>query len=112
VDYWTLAAFLKTIMERSGIMPRISKTLKNRKPENPASHFDKPSEVVKDGQLSHRQKKEALRTWEQDTRQIATANNEGMAARDEGGTGSDSKLADVVQAKDKMSEKPKHKRSH
>jgi hypothetical protein len=94
-----------------GIMPRISKTHKNRKLENPASHFDKPSEVVKDGQLSHRQKKEALKTWEQDARQIATANNEGMAARDEGGTGSDPKLADVVQAKDKMSEKPKHKRS-
>src|SRR6202047_3430199 len=97
-------------MERSGIMPRISKTHKNRKLENPASHFDKPSEVVKGGQLSHRQKKEALKTWEQDARQIATANNEGMASR-EGGTGSDSKLADVVQAKDKMSEKPKHNRS-
>ena len=52
-----------------------------------------------------------FKTWEQDARQIATANNEGMAARDEGGTGSDPKLADVVQAKDKMSEKPKHNRS-
>ena len=93
-------------------MPRISKTHKNRKLENPASHFNKPSEVVKDGQLSHRQKKEALKTWEQDARQIATANNEGMAANDEGGTGGDPKLADVVRAKEKMSEKPKHKRSH
>lgn len=49
-------------------MPRISKTHKNRKLDDPASHFDKPSEVVKDGQLSHRQKKEALKTWEQDAR--------------------------------------------
>jgi hypothetical protein len=32
-------------------MPRISKTHKNRKLEDPASHLDKPSEVAKDGQL-------------------------------------------------------------
>ena len=83
-------------------MPRISKTQKTRKLENPASHFDKPSEVVKDRQLSHRQKKEALKTWEQDARQIATANNEGMAANDEGGTGGNPKLADVVRAKEKL----------
>jgi hypothetical protein len=92
-------------------MPRISKTQKTRKLENPASHFDKPSEVVKDRQLSHRQKKEALKTWEQDARQIATANNEGMAANDEGRTGGDPKLADVVRAKEKMRKKAKHKRS-
>jgi hypothetical protein len=91
-------------------MPSISKTQKNRKLENPASHFDKPSEVAKDSELSHRQKKEALKTWEQDARQIATANNEGMAANDEGRTGGDPKLADVVRAKHKMSEKPKHRR--
>jgi hypothetical protein len=93
-------------------MPRVSKTHKNRKLENPASHFDKPSEVVRDGQLSHRQKKEALKTWEQDARQVATANNEGMGANDEGGTGGDAKLADVVRAKEQMSKKPKYKRSH
>jgi sRNA-binding protein len=93
-------------------MPRISKTNKDRKPENPASFFDKPSEMAKDGQLSHRQKKEALKTWEQHARQVATANNESVAADNEGGTGGDPKLADVVRAKAKMSEKPKHKRSH
>ena len=49
---------------------------------------------------------------EQDARQVATANNEGMAVNNEGGTGGDHKLADVVRAKAKMSEKPKHKRSH
>jgi len=31
-------------------MPRISKTHKDHKLESPASHFDKPSEVAKDGQ--------------------------------------------------------------
>jgi hypothetical protein len=91
-------------------MPR--KAHKNRKVENPASHFDRPRDVVKDEQLSHRQKKQALKTWEQDARQMATANNEGMAANDEGGTGGDPKLADVVRAKEKMSERPKHKRPH
>jgi hypothetical protein len=40
------------------------------------------------------------------------ANNEGMAANDEGGTGGDPKLADGVRLKKKMSEKPKHKRPH
>ena len=94
-------------------MPRISKTHKNRKVENPASHFAKPSEVATDDQLSHRQKQQALEAWKQDARQIATANNEGMAANDdEGGTGGDPKLADVVQAKEQMSENPKHKRPH
>jgi hypothetical protein len=83
-------------------MPRISKTHKNRKIENPASHFDKPSEVAKDGQLSYREKREALKTWEQDARQIATANNEGMAANEEGRRGGDPKLADVIRAKKKM----------
>ena len=48
---------------------------------------------------------------EQDARQVATANNESMAANNEGGTGGDPMLADVVRAKAKMSEKPKHKRS-
>jgi hypothetical protein len=93
-------------------MPRIAKTHKNRKLENPASHFDTPGEVAKDGELSHRQKKEALKTWEQDARQIATANNEGMAANNEGRRGGDPKLADVVRAKHKMSEKPKQRRPH
>jgi len=92
-------------------MPRITKIRKDRKLENPASHFDKPSEVVKDGQLSRRQKKQALKTWEQDARQIAMANNEGMAANDEGGAAGDPKLSDVVRAKYKMREKAKHKRS-
>jgi hypothetical protein len=93
-------------------MPRISKAHKNRNVENPASHFDRPRDVVKDDQLSHRQKKQALKTWEQDARQMATANNEGMGANDEGGTGSDPELADVVRAKEKMRERPKHKRPH
>jgi hypothetical protein len=93
-------------------MSRISKAHKNRKVENPASHFDRPRDVVKDDQLSHRQKKQALKTWEQDARQIATANNEGMAANDEGGTRGDPELADVARAKEKMRERPKHKRPH
>jgi hypothetical protein len=88
-------------------MPRVSKTHGDRKLENPASHFAKPSEVVKDAQLSHRQKKQALKNWEQDERQVATANNEGMGANDEGDTGGGPKLADVVRAKQQMRKKSK-----
>jgi hypothetical protein len=93
-------------------MPRVAKTHQDRKLENPASHFAKPSEVVKDRQLSHRQKKQAFKTWDKDARQVATANNEGMGANDEGGTGGGAKLADVVRAKVKMSGKPKYKRPY
>jgi hypothetical protein len=99
----------KTIMEESCRVSRKRTKTESSKTPHPTS--TNRVKWVKDGQLSHRQKKKALKTWEQDARQIATANNEGMAARDEGGTGSDPKLADVVQAKDKMSENPKHKRS-
>jgi len=92
-------------------MPANSKTPKG-KVEDPASHFKKPSEVVQDDELSHQEKKEALNTWEQDARQLATASNEGMAAGEEGRKESDAKLADVVRAKERIGEKPIRKQSH
>ena len=42
------------------------------KVEKPAQHFEKPKDVVKDQQLSAREKVDALDTWEQDARQLLT----------------------------------------
>jgi hypothetical protein len=96
----------------------MSEQLKN-KIVNPEVHFDKPKDVVQDEALSHQEKKKALNTWEQDERQLLTASNEGMPGSDEGQRKKDegqrkkeaNRLAEVVQAKDQIGEKPKHKPS-
>ena len=86
--------------------------LKN-KIANPKAHFEKPKEVVHDDALSRDEKKKTLNTWEQDERQLLTASNEGMAGSDEGvRKGGDNRLGEVVRAKEKIGEKPKHKPSH
>jgi hypothetical protein len=86
--------------------------LKNRI-ENPEAHFNKPKDVVQDDTLSHPEKKKALNTWEQDERQLLTASNEGMPGSDEGERKKEAnRLGEVVQAKDRIGEKPKHKPSH
>ena len=83
------------------------------KVENPKTHFAKPKEVVKDNALSHDERKNALNTWEQDERQLLTASNEGMSGSDEGLRSDDhNRLGEVVRAKGKIGEKPKHKPSH
>jgi len=83
------------------------------KVENPATHFDKPQDVVQDKTLSTEEKKKALSTWEQDARQLLTASNEGMPGSEEGTRPDDHhRLGELVRAKDTMGEKPKHKPSH
>ena len=83
------------------------------KVKNPEAHFDKPKEVVQDKALSHDEKKKALNTWEQDERQLLTASNEGMPGSNEGlQSEDDNRLGEVVRAKEKIGEKPKHKPSH
>ena len=80
---------------------------------NPEAHFDKPKKIAQDRALSHDDKKQALNTWEQDERQLLTASNEGMPGSDEGlRKKENNRLGEVVQAKDKIGEKPKHKSSH
>ena len=80
--------------------------------KNPGVHFDKPKNIVQDKTLSHDEKKTALNTWEQDERQLLTASNEGMPGSDEGLQSKDAnRLGDVVSAKAKIGEKPKHKPS-
>jgi hypothetical protein len=83
------------------------------KVEDPETHFDKPKEILQDKALSHDEKKKALGTWEQDERQLLTASNEGMPGSDEGlQPDDDNRLGEVVRAKEKIGEKPKHKPSH
>jgi len=52
---------------------------KAQKIHNPQAEFDKPSDVVKDSELSLNEKKKALKNLEQDAHQLMTASNEGMA---------------------------------
>ena len=83
------------------------------KVKNPKANFDKPKEIIQDKTLSHDEKKKALNTWEQDERQLLTASNEGMPGRNEGLRPDDgNRLGQVVRAKEKIGEKPKHKPSH
>jgi len=83
------------------------------KVENPEAHFDKPKEVAQDKALSRDEKAKALNTWEQDERQLLTASNEGMPGCEEGlQSDDDNRLGEVVRAKEKIGEKPKHKPSH
>jgi hypothetical protein len=84
--------------------------LKNRKIDNPAQTFERPNDVVTDQRLSPEEKKKALDTWEQDAHQLLTASNEGMPGSDEGVAPEDShRLGEVVRAKVKLDDKPKHK---
>jgi hypothetical protein len=53
---------------------------KAQKIHNPQAEFDKPSDVVKDSELSPTEKKKALENLEQDAHQLMTASNEGMAS--------------------------------
>jgi hypothetical protein len=85
---------------------------KNEKVESPATTYDKPHDIVKDKELSHHEKKEALNAWEQDARQLMTASNEGMTGPEEGQESHDHhRLGEVVRAKDEIGEKPKQKPS-
>jgi hypothetical protein len=87
--------------------------LKNDKVEQPEAHFQSPTDVVKDHDLSHEEKKTALNTWEQDAHQLLTASNEGMPGSEEGLDKEDrNKLGEVIRAKEKIGQPPKHKPSH
>jgi hypothetical protein len=85
---------------------------KHQKIQNPADNFESPGDIVADRTLSPEEKKKALNTWEQDAHQLLTASNEGMPGRDEGLTPDDPhQFGQVVRAKNKLGEKPKHKPS-
>jgi hypothetical protein len=84
----------------------------DEKVANPSTEFENPKDLIKDSDLSHADKRQALDTWEQDARQLMTASNEGMPGKEEGlETIKNNPLDEVVQAKDKIGEKPADKPS-
>jgi hypothetical protein len=84
----------------------------DEKVANPSTEFEKPKDLIKDSDLSHADKRQALDTWEQDARQLMTASNEGMPGKEEGLEKSkNNPLDEVVKAKDKIGEKPADKPS-
>jgi hypothetical protein len=86
---------------------------KDKRVDNPQDSFDHPSDIVKDRQLSSKEKRDALDTWEQDAHQLLTASNEGMPGSEEGVEPKDNhRLGEVVRAKDKIGVKPQRKASH
>ena len=59
---------------------------------NPASVYHSPYEVLDDEQLNEHQKFHILRSWEQDERELAVADEEGMSG------GERNILADILAA--------------
>lgn len=91
-------------MERANSKDKIEKV------EKPQKHFETPKQVVEDKALSPNEKRQALNNWEQDERQLLTASNEGMPDPAEGvQKENENHLDEVVKAKAKIGEKPKHK---
>jgi hypothetical protein len=82
---------------------------KAQKIHNPQAEFDKPSDVVKDSELSLTEKKKALENLEQDAHQLMTASNEGMAPENDHVAEHEPKLDAVVKAQQRIGEKPQHK---
>ena len=82
---------------------------KAQKIHNPQSEFDKPSDVVKDPELTRTDKKEALENLAQDAHQLLTASNEGMAPERDRVTENEPKLDEVVKAQQRLGEKPQNK---
>ena len=83
------------------------------KVHNPATEFEKPSDVVYGRKLSSEEKRKALDNWEQDARQLMTASSEGMPGSEEGLDPDDHhRIAEVVRAKQAIGDKPKHKPAH
>jgi hypothetical protein len=82
---------------------------KAQKIHNPQAEFDKPSDVVKDPELSQAEKKKALENLEQDAHQLMTASNEGMTPESDDVAKHEPKLDEVVKAQQRIGEKPRHK---
>ena len=76
---------------------------------NPQTEFGKPSNVVRDSELSQTEKKKALENLEQDAHQLMTASNEGMAPEKDHVAKHEPKLDEVVKAQQRIGEKPRHK---
>jgi hypothetical protein len=86
----------------------MSKIDKEKAQTNPASVFDKPEDIVKNRELSLREKKKALEEWELDTRLTAVAAEEGMTRPDDKAVDDNKKnpLPAIKKAQEAMGVKP------
>jgi hypothetical protein len=82
---------------------------KDQKIHNPQGEFDKPTDIVKDPELSKTDKKKALENLEQDAHQLMTASNEGMAPENDDVSRQEPKLDEVVKAQHRIGEMPQNK---
>jgi hypothetical protein len=82
---------------------------KDQKIHNPQAEFDKPTDVLKDRELSNTDKKKALENLEQDAHQLMTASNEGMVPENDDGSKHEPKLEEVVKAQQRIGETPQNK---
>lgn len=73
-------------------MEKASETFLASIEENPGNHFSEPAEVVQDNLLSEEAKKRILLAWEDHSRRLSLATEEGM------GGGEPSRLAEVAEA--------------
>jgi hypothetical protein len=101
---------MRKMVDNGSILPKVAREEMVR---NPKVHFDRPDKLVEDSLLTPTEKKKALDVWEQDAQQLLTASNEGMTGSEEGLDPDHSpKLGEIVRAKGRMGEKPKHKAGH
>ena len=70
-----------------------------QKVEDPVGNFGSPTDVVKDQELSAKQKQDALTAWEQDAVRLSVATEEGMSG------GEPSRLDEVMDAQAELPEK-------
>jgi hypothetical protein len=86
----------------------MSKIDKEKAQTNPASVFKKPDDIVKNRELTAREKTKALEEWELDTRLTAVAAEEGMTKDDDKAIDErkHSPLPEIKKAQEDMGVKP------
>jgi hypothetical protein len=73
--------------------------------ENPSSRYASPAELVNDSTLTLEEKREALKIWEENARELAVAEEEGMSG------GEPSRLAEIADAQSKLPSRGERKPS-
>ena len=86
----------------------MSKIDKDKAQTNPASVFNKPDDIVKNRELTAREKTKALQEWELDAKLTAVAAEEGMTKDDDKALdkGKKSPLPEIKKAQHDMGAKP------
>jgi hypothetical protein len=64
--------------------------------QNPAEHFASPRDLIHEESLSHDEKRKALEVWEEDSRRLSVAEEEGMTG------GERSQVVEVAEAQTKL----------